>query len=83
MSALDTNGEEHRHRCEVWWLLRKRAALTADIGVKRAIKACREYLNDVADRRGEPASRRLEADATKQWLLGNRGASREWVVEGE
>ncbi len=66
---IDTNSEEHRHQCEVRYVLQWR---TADRNV--AIN----YISDVRRKRGDEAADRLEEDCKKQWSLGNRGKDGDW-----
>jgi hypothetical protein len=57
------NDEEHRHQCEVRYVLQLR--------VQDRNKAM-EYLSLVREKRKEKA-KQLEDDCRKQWELGNRG----------
>ena len=69
--------DEHRHRCLVRWLIKKRLQNRDDAHV---------WLNGYADDRGRhqkgwnelhPQSS-LEADVRIEWSLGNRGEPNEW-----
>ena len=64
------NDEEHRHKCEVRYVLKLR--------VNDRNKAL-EYLNLVREKRKEKANK-LELDCKKQWSRGNRGEKGEWRV---
>jgi hypothetical protein len=65
MSSVDI--EEHRHRCEVRFLIGERK--------KRGVHWLRDFLSkkEVAPRR-----ERLEKDIAKQWRLGNIGNWGDW-----
>ncbi len=60
------NDEEHRHQCEVRYVLQLR--------VQDRNKAM-EYLSLVREKRKET---QLEDDCRKQWELGNRGDKGDW-----
>lgn len=62
-------GEDFRHRCEVWQVLRWRAE-----NRDKAIS----YLNLVRQRRDEAAANKLERDTKEQWAKGNRGIKGDW-----
>ena len=57
--------ELERHRREVKHLLGIRAG--------RGRPVAQDYLERVETARGPAARQKLEADATQQWALGNRG----------
>lgn len=60
---------EHRHRCEVWQVLRWRAE-NRDKAVT--------YLNLVRQKRGDVVATKLENDCKEQWAKGNRGIKGDW-----
>jgi len=69
--------DEHRHRCLVRWLIKKRIQNRDDAYI---------WLNGEVDDRGRhqkgwnelhPKSR-LEADVREQWTKGNQGTEGEW-----
>ena len=62
------NDEEHRHQCEVRYVLKLR--------VQDRNKAM-EYLSLVREKRKEKANK-LEDDCRKQWELGSRGDKGDW-----
>lgn len=65
---IDTWSEEHRHRCEVRYVLR----LTA-----KAPKKATEYMNLVEDKSPE-RWKKLKRDCRQQWDRGNKGEGGEW-----
>ena len=64
--TVDTNSEEHRHRCEVRWCLRNGRAWFDN------------YIKGVAEKRGRWAARRLYDDVKDQAALGNSGLDGRW-----
>lgn len=62
------NDEEHRHQCEVRYVLQLR--------VQDRNKAM-EYLSLVREKRKEKANK-LDLDCRKQWELGSRGDKGDW-----
>ena len=69
MNEIDTDSEEHRHRCEVLVVLRWRA-------LDRNKSS--EYLQLVRKMRGDNAADKLEKDCREQWERGNRGLKGDW-----
>lgn len=59
-----------RHRCEVRQLLRWRK--------EHGGQWVRDWLAELAKRRGQDAADRLTSDATSQWQAGNRGEVGDW-----
>jgi len=66
---IDTDGEEYRHRCEVWVVLRWRA---------QDRNKSSEYLQLVRKMRGGNAADKLEKDCREQWDRGNKGLKGDW-----
>lgn len=64
--TIDTNSEEHRHRCEVRWCL------------TNGSEWFKTYIAGVAQARGKAAAERLRADVRAQFAAGNRGGEGEW-----
>lgn len=61
--------EEHRHRCEVRFVLSLR---------NQDKKKCQKFLDGVEERRGIESRDRIEFDAREQWKRGNRGQYGVW-----
>lgn len=73
-SQLDTYSEEHRHRCQVRWLIKLR--------LEDREKALVEINGDGKRWPGfKVKNPRLVEDVMKQWRLGNRGNPGEWHGE--
>lgn len=73
-AAADAQAEayvaQHRHRCEVRYLLAMAAS-----GSTAALEA---HMADIAAKRGEPAARELREEMREQWRKGNRGHAGDW-----
>jgi hypothetical protein len=63
--AFVDNSEEHRHRCEVRYLLRKRKELGRQWLVN--------HIELIEKRRGRVHTEFLKKDLMRQWINGNRG----------
>lgn len=61
--------EDHRHRCEVWQVLRWRAE-----DRNKVI----DYLVRVRKSRGDVVADKLANDCKEQWSKGNRGIKGDW-----